>query len=87
MVELAMWTAIAMVIVLVVLVPANLLIGRWWNRRMSYREMFFVGGGHSYPVMELCSVVDDRYIDPNPHFRTYVVLTRDPDWVNKVING
>jgi len=49
--------------------------------------MFFVGGGHSYPVMELCSVVDDRYIDPNPHFRTYVVLPRDPDWVNKVING
>jgi len=34
MVELAMWTAIAMVIVVVVLVPANLLIGRWWNRRM-----------------------------------------------------
>ncbi len=32
MVELVMWTAIAMVIVLVVLVPANLLIGRWWNR-------------------------------------------------------
>jgi hypothetical protein len=49
---------------------------------VSYREVFFIGGG---PVMELCWVADDKYVFPTPHFKTYVVLPRDPDWVAKVI--
>lgn len=58
----------------------------WLSRQSAstYREVLFVGGGQSYPIMEFCWVIDDRYVFPTPHFKTYIVLPCDPDWVAKV---